>query len=319
MGKEVVITSNGLNSYGSRVLTAGGDLRQYERNPILLFMHNRPFDGNHLPIGRMENLRTEGDRLIGTPVFDMNDEFAKKIADKWENGFLRMVSAGIEIIETSTEPSVMLPGQRRPTITKWKLLEVSVVDIGSNDEALRLYDREGNVLTLAAGADNPYLPLVTEKKATEDNQFINNKEMNKELLTLLGLPETATEESVLATVRELKGKAEEAESLTLASITNMVDEAVATKKITADKREHFMNLGKVAGAESLRETLSLMKPMQKPTDVINEKTEKVEDKQAATYAKLSEVPEGEVRKLLEDKPQEFARLYKAEYGVDYKF
>lgn len=319
MGKEVVITSNGLNSYGSRVLTAGGDLRQYERNPILLFMHNRPFDGNHLPIGRMENLRTEGDRLIGTPVFDMNDEFAKKIADKWENGFLRMVSAGIEIIETSTEASVMLPGQRRPTITKWKLLEVSVVDIGSNDEALRLYDGEGNVLTLAAGADNPYLPLVTEKEATEDNQFINNKEMNKELLTMLGLPETATEESVLAAVRELKGKAEEAESLTLASITNMVDDAVATKKITADKREHFMNLGKVAGAESLRETLSLMKPMQKPTDVINEKSEKVEDKQAATFAKLSEVPEGEVRKLLEEEPQEFARLYKAEYGVDYKF
>jgi len=313
MGKEAIITSNGLNSYGSRVLTEGGDLRQYERNPVLLFMHNRAFSRENLPIGRMEGLRIDGDRLIGTPVFDLNDEFAKRIADKWENGFLRMLSAGIEIIETSSDAGVMLPGQTRPTITKWKLVEVSVVDIGANDEALRLYDQAGTMLKLASGIDNEVLPLLKER---EDNQLIIKTTMNKELLTLLGLQEGATDEQVLATVRGLKEKADKVEAMTLANITAIVDEAVTTKKITADKKEHFVNLGKAAGIDSLRETLSLMKVMQKPTDVINEKTEKVDGASDAKFAKLSEVPETELRKMKEENPKEYARLYKAEYNVE---
>lgn len=315
MRKEAIITSNGLNSYGSRVLTEGGDLRQYERNPVLLFMHNRAFSRENLPIGRMEGLRIDGDRLIGTPVFDLNDEFAKRIADKWENGFLRMLSAGIEIIETSSDAGVMLPGQTRPTITKWKLVEVSVVDIGANDEALRLYDQAGAMLKLASGIDNEVLPLLKER---EDNQLIIKTTMNKELLTLLGLQEGATDEQVLATVRGLKEKADKVEAMTLANITAIVDEAVTTKKITADKKEHFVNLGKAAGIDSLRETLSLMKPAQKPTEVIVERTEKVEGKKEVTFAKLSEVPEAELGKMKEENPAEYARLYKAEYGIELK-
>ena len=313
MGKEAIITTSVRNSYGSRVLTSGGDWRQYERNPVLLFMHNRAFDRENLPIGRMENLRIEGDRLIGTPVFDLKDEFAKKVADKWDNGFLRMLSAGIEILETSSDASVMLPGQTRPTITKWKLIEVSVVDIGSNDEALRLYDKEGAMLKLAAGIDNELLPLLKEK---EENQLITKSTMNKELLTLLGLQEGATDEQVLAKVRGLKEKADKTESLTLASITSMVKDAIASKKITADKEAHFVNLGKKAGIESLRETLSMMKAMLKPTDVIKAKTENVEGKVDAKFNKLSDVPEAEVRKLKEENPAEYARLYKAEYDVE---
>lgn len=312
MGKEAIITSNGLNSYGSRVLTEGGDLRQYERNPVLLFMHNRAFSRENLPIGRMEGLRIDGDRLIGTPVFDLNDEFAKRIADKWENGFLRMLSAGIEIIETSSDAGVMLPGQTRPTITKWKLVEVSVVDIGANDEALRLYDQAGAMLKLASGIDNEVLPLLKER---EDNQLIIKTTMNKELLTLLGLQEGATDEQVLATVRGLKEKADKVEAMTLANITAVVDEAVTTKKITADKKDHFVNLGKAAGIDSLRETLSLMKPVQKPTEVIVERTENVAGASDAKFAKLSEVPEAELRKMKEENPKEYARLYKAEYNV----
>ena len=93
MPKEVVISTSGLNSYGSRVLTSGLDTTQYERDPVLLWMHRR--GGENMPIGRMENLRVDGDRLIGTPVFDEKDEFAKKIASKWADGCLKMCSAGI--------------------------------------------------------------------------------------------------------------------------------------------------------------------------------------------------------------------------------
>ena len=326
MAKEVIISTSGLNCYGGRVLTSGIDLTQFQKNPLLLWMHRRSFDRDAMPIGRIDNLRTDGDRLIGTPVFDQNDEFAKKIESKWENGFLRMASAGIEIIETSDAPEHLLQGQTRRTITRCRLEEVSIVDMGGNDEALQLYDRSGKVLKLAAGEDNDALPLlVPEKKddpsgtapdGKDNNQTKKSTQsMNKEFLQLLGLSETATEQEAVGALRLLKEKADKVETLQLASITAVVDGAIAEKRITADKKEHFVNIGKAAGIDSLRTTLSLMQPVRKPTEVIHQ-TDAPRDDEPKTYAKLSDVPADQLEKLREERPQDYERLYKAEYGHD---
>lgn len=326
MAKEVIISTSGLNCYGGRVLTSGIDLTQFQKNPLLLWMHRRSFDRDAMPIGRIDNLRTDGDRLIGTPVFDQNDEFAKKIESKWENGFLRMASAGIEIIETSDAPEHLLQGQTRRTITRCRLEEVSIVDMGGNDEALQLYDRSGKVLKLAAGEDNDALPLLAPEKKDDpsgtapdgkaDNQTNKlTQSMNKEILQLLGLSETATEQEAVGALRLLKEKADKVEMLQLASITAVVDGAIAEKRITADKKEHFVNIGKAAGIDSLRTTLSLMQPVRKPTEVIHQ-TDAPRDDEPKTYAKLSDVPANQLEKLREERPQDYERLYKAEYGHD---
>ena len=326
MAKEVIISTSGLNCYGGRVLTSGIDLTQFQKNPLLLWMHRRSFDRDAMPIGRIDNLRTDGDRLIGTPVFDQNDEFAKKIESKWENGFLRMASAGIEIIETSDAPEHLLQGQTRRTITRCRLEEVSIVDMGGNDEALQLYDRSGKVLKLAAGEDNDALPLLAPEKEDDpsgtapdgkDNNQTNKstQSMNKEILQLLGLSETATEQEAVGALRLLKEKADKVETLQLASITAVVDGAIAEKRITADKKEHFVNIGKAAGIDSLRTTLSLMQPVRKPTEVIRQ-TDAPRDDEPKTYAKLSDVPADQLEKLREERPQDYERLYKAEYGHD---
>ena len=116
MAKDFIINTSGLNSYGTRVLTPGIDLTQYKRNPVLLYMHTRGFDGKSTPIGRVENIRVEGDELRGTPVFDMKDPFAAEIARKWEEDFIRMCSAGLEPVELSTATEYLLPGQSRATV-----------------------------------------------------------------------------------------------------------------------------------------------------------------------------------------------------------
>ena len=51
--KEVIISTEAVNSYGSRVLTAGIDLSQYERNPVLLWMHRRSWEPVAMPIGKV--------------------------------------------------------------------------------------------------------------------------------------------------------------------------------------------------------------------------------------------------------------------------
>lgn len=325
--KEVIISTEAVNSYGTRVLTSGIDLSQYERNPVLLWMHRRAWNGKDMPIGRMENLRVEDGKLIGTPVFDQADDFAKQIESKWENGFLRMASAGMEPQETSPDPALVLPGQTRETVTRCKLVEVSIVDIGSNDDALQLCGADAKLLKLAAGEDSPALPLLTladtpdtpEEKPIENPN--NTKEMNKEQLQLLGLPEGATDEQITAALNLMKTKADSADSLQLAAVTQTVDQAIADRKILAEQRDHFIKLGKSAGVAMLADTFKAMPQQMKPTDTIQlgkdtAPTPGAGQAPAKTYKKLSEVPENELLQLRKEQPQEYMRLYKEEYGVD---
>lgn len=311
-----------MNSYGTRILTAGIDLEQYKRNPVLLWMHRRSYQDTAGPIGRIENLRRDGDKLIGTPVFDQNDPFAKQVESKWENGFLRMASAGLELLEVSDDPSLAFDGQTRATVTRSKLVEVSIVDIGSNDEALQLY-QAGKLLTLAAGEEHPALPILKsntdpeQSKGEDNNKQIKNK-MNKEILTLLGLPETATEEQALTSLRLLKTRADQVETIQLAAVTAAVDNAIAERRIMAENRDHFIALGKNAGLDNLTATLKLMPVQQKPTEVINLSKTSAPGAGAAPkeYAKLSEVPEKELLTMRKENPAKYAQLFKAEYGVD---
>lgn len=142
--------------------------------------------------------------------------------------------------------------------------------------------------------------------------------MNKEFLTLLGLPETATEEQALASLRLLKTKADQAETIQLAAVTSAVDTAIAERRIVAENRDHFIALGKSAGLENLTATLKLMAPQQKPTEVLHLGKESAPGSaaQPKEYAKLSEVPEKELMTLRKDNPAKYAELFKAEYGVD---
>lgn len=325
----MIISTSRLNSYGSRVITAGIDITQYEKNPVLLWMHRRSFSSNSpLPIGRVENLRFDGDALKGTPVFDEKDPFAKQIADKWEGGFLKMCSAGLDIVETSVDPVHLLPGQTRATVLRSKLTEVSIVDIGSNDDALQLTN-SGQLLTLASGEACEALPLLElNKQEKEDNAngeqpaaSINNNKitMKKETLQLLGLAENATEEQVHNAVQLLKQSADKAQSMELAAITSAVDQAIREKRITEAKRDHFIQLGKNVGVQQLTETLECMAQASKPLDMINQQPRSNGAPAGAehqTFAKLSEVPADKIETLKKEQPQEYARLYKAEYGID---
>jgi hypothetical protein len=271
MAKEAVISNSRLNRYGSRILTEGIDTTQYERNPILLWMHNRAWRGTAdevLPIGRIENLRKDGDNIIGTPVFDEKDEFAKKIASKWHDGYLKMVSAGLDIIESSVDSKYLVEGQTRATITKSRLTEVSIVDIGANDDAVALY-HEGKALKLAADIENSILPIINSNQ--------NSKNMELKVIALkLGLPESAAEAEILAAADGLlAAKAErdtlrqQLETAQHAAIEGEVDAAIKLGKFPADKKAHFVDAGKKLGLDALRQTLECMAPSLRPTQVIN--------------------------------------------------
>lgn len=157
MSKRVRISNDSLNSYGSRVLTSGMSVEQYCRNPVLLYMHQR---GN--VIGYVKDLRVEDGEVTGELVFDEATDLSKRCKKQFEFGSLRMVSAGIDILELSDQPEHLLQGQTSPTITKSKLYEVSLVDVASNDDAIVLM-KDGKQITLGKDGDCP-LPLINNQK-----------------------------------------------------------------------------------------------------------------------------------------------------------
>lgn len=298
-----------MNCYGTRVLTTGIDIEQYKKNPILLYMHRRG-GREDMPIGRMENLRIEGDFLYGTPVFDGDSDEEKMIAQKWERGTLRMLSAGISIVEWSDDPQYLVQGQTRPTIIRSKLEEVSIVDIGANDDALQcaLYE-QGNRLTLAMGEENEWLPLLkTTSSHIEEEPIQNTKtlsQMNKILLAL-GLAATATEDDA---VLKIQGLQNENKQLRLAGITAAVETAIAEHRITEAQKAHFVNLGEKVGMEELHSTLACFSPAVKPNQFINPASGKVS-------LKWEDCSPEQLEQLRNENSQEYCRLYKEHYGIE---
>lgn len=318
MSREVVISTSRLNSYGFRVLTEGIDLEQYEKNPILLWMHNRPFRGTTdevLPLGRIENLRVDGDRLIGTPVFDVQDSFALQIKNKWEQGILKMVSAGLDVMELSDRDEDLVVGQTRMTVSRSKLVEVSIVDIGANDDALVLYDNKGRI-TLSYGEDCGIKRL--RKEITNKSKIVENM---KEIAIALGLGSDACKEDVLQEIKRLQAEREgerkdyeslkkEAEAYREGALKTAIDNAVKLRKVSEDKRDEFMSLGREIGLEKLSSVLESMHSAVKPSDVITLSDDRRIEK------KFSELTGEEKVSLREKNIKEYERLYKEEYGID---
>jgi hypothetical protein len=142
MTHDFVVNTENVNEYKFRVLTSGIDYEQYLRNPVVLYIHTRENKddenrGSEV-VGRCIALNVKGKKLIATIEFDEEDPFAKKIAGKVKRGYLRMTSIYADVIETSMDPELILEGQLYATVTKSKLVEISIVPIGGNDDALKL-------------------------------------------------------------------------------------------------------------------------------------------------------------------------------------
>lgn len=308
--KRVRISNESLNSYGTRVLTAGMNVDQYNRNPVLLYMHQRG-----QVIGCVKDLRVEGDEVTGELVFDEATELSQRCKKQYEFGSLKMVSVGIDILELSEDPKLLVQGQTSPTIAKSKLFEVSLVDIGANDDAIVL-QKDGKRIELGkdGGVELPLLHNINNNQKT--------KTMDQEKLALqLGLPKDADEATITAKLTKLQADNAEAETLrqerdTLraARIETLVNAAIAEKKIGEDKKQQFLDLGKKVGAEVLEQTFDAMSPQVKLSNLVSGGG--ASGAGSAEYKKLSDVPTDKLAELKEKNPAQYKKLYKAEYGFE---
>lgn len=200
MTYDFIINTENVNEYYYRVLTSGIDYTQYMRNPVVLFMHEREYDKNSdnkgsAVIGRCVKLWTRGTELIATIEFDMQDDFAAKIAGKVERGFIRMASMFADVITASSEPELIMPGQIFETVTACELVEISIVDIGGNDDALKLSKK--------------HLEQVKLKKLNSENNL--DMSQLKTIALALHISSDSNEDTIVKEVQYLRLAKETAE------------------------------------------------------------------------------------------------------------
>ncbi len=263
--RQYVLSDSSVNVYGFRLLTSGYQLDAYRKNPIGYYMHRRE-EGIAV---KWEDLRFEDDKVLGTPVINLSHARGSQICDEAENGFLNAASVGhIVVLEYSTEPELMLPGQTGPTITKWYNKECSLVDIPGNCNALTaLYDAQENEITLM-DLGTPMQLLKTPESLTL-----------AALKTTLTLDAASNEQTILETVQNLLAKTAtlEQENTTLstdrqalqtqldelnktrsrAEVTALLDRALEDRKITISLRDRLA-IDYAENAPALKELIAAM-------------------------------------------------------------
>lgn len=244
MKKSFVLHDETINTYGFRMLTSGADLTEFRKNPVMLLNHN---DWS-LPIGRWDNIRVDGGKIIADPVFDMKDDRGIDVAGKVERDFIRAASIGAwPPQEVSDEPLLKLPGQELPTVIRWVVREASIVTIGGNHNALAFYDAQGNTIDLTDAS--------AVIKLVDTNNF-----QSMPFKKILQLADNATQEEQVAAMRTIVSDRDrlKTENVTLTSRIDelntsakakqkaeavvMVDAAIKDGRLNASARENTINL-----------------------------------------------------------------------------
>lgn len=199
-----VLIDESVLTNGMRVLVDGINTDQFERNPVMFYVHN---DWT-LPIGRWVNIRKEAGQLLADAEFDEDDDDkeVQRIIKKVKKGYIKMASAGLVELELSDDEAYRVSGQTGYTVIRCRVREGSIVPIGRNHNSLafRLYDNEGKELNPANTEDGLKLSDFIVKPKIE-------KPMSKKYLQMLNLADDAGDELIEAAVQKLSSDKEAAD------------------------------------------------------------------------------------------------------------
>jgi HK97 family phage prohead protease len=319
--ERFILTDQTKNRYGFVLLTSGCNQEWFEKNPVMLHNHNP-----NQAIGTWTDVKTEGMAITALPVFCEGDEEANKYKNKVDKGVIRACSVGFE-------PKKVVYGYEGfpdcPVVTEWDLIECSITPMPANGNALKLY-KDGEQLKLNDTEIKDYLVKLSLPGDAPNNQ--PTKTMNKEKLImlagLLGLAADASEDSVIAAVKKMieDKVASETKLATLSAdlkkkeVEMLVDAAITSKKLKAEQRESFIELG-AGNIDSLKKVLDNMPvPHTSVTSQLNKEAEVKSAHDGKTFKELMKSESGSA--YLADKKKndwpEYARLFKESYNVEPK-
>lgn len=118
-----IITTTGKKRDGLDLKMDRFRLDNFNRNPVMLWMHGRDLARGSLPIGRWQNLERSSQRITGEAIFDQDDDFARGVERKYRAGYLNAVSVS------------WLP-ERAGDAWNYDMLEASAVSVPADPDAV---------------------------------------------------------------------------------------------------------------------------------------------------------------------------------------
>lgn len=318
-----ILLDGTITTYGFRVLPDGVDLSQFERNPIMFYYH----EDYKLPIGTWTNIRKENGMLLADAVLDYadDDKEVQRIIGKIERGIIKMASVGLRKAEWSNDAAYKLDGQELPTAIKSIMREASIVPIGGNNNALRLYDNDDSEIDLSdeiklSDFIKPYKQKIT---------------MNEELLKELNLSDKADDKAVVAAIVALKDGLKTAQddrdalqkkidALALADkeskkalFTAEVEKAIKDGRINAAGKDHLVKLYD-SNPDDAEKFLQSIPARASVTEQINQAsqatTTELADLTAKSWDELDK--SGKLITLKDKYPDAYKDKYKEKFGVE---
>lgn len=138
--KFCVWDENVCDRTGDRILVAGIDYSDFLKNPVMFYNHMSGYDtydpkGNFKAIGHWENPSIENGMLYFEGVVDEGSERGAELARLYGEG--HMFACSIAYTNATFDQNIpFVTGQRWPTVSSCKLLEISLVDIGAHPNAV---------------------------------------------------------------------------------------------------------------------------------------------------------------------------------------
>lgn len=177
---DFVICDNTVNRYGWRLLVEGIDMSGFLKNPVCCLQHATGL----APVGKWFNLRIEGTQLKGSVEFDRNDEDAVRLYWKYKDGYMSAVSLNILPKEESDDANLLLPGQKSSTVTKSELLEISLVTLPGNKNAVKLCTPDGKSYKLNMISKNTTMSKEEKTVDQLQQELAKSRQLNAESLVL---------------------------------------------------------------------------------------------------------------------------------------
>lgn len=127
-------STEAVDRMGDVVLAEGWDLKNFKKNPVLMFAHNY----SEPPIGYAKNIKVVDKQLIFEPVFHNITQLAREISAMYTADPAIMSAWSVGFIPKEFDP------QDYHRIINSELLEISAVPVPANQEALMMAAKSFN-------------------------------------------------------------------------------------------------------------------------------------------------------------------------------
>ena len=174
-GKRIVFSTPTPNDQGLIIPSDSIDFARYNVNPVLLCQH----DWNAPPLGVMKDIKLEGGKWTGIPIFHRKTAASNEYADLWEAGQLVACSIGGEADwKCNHAGQAILTTDGHRTCERFNLYEISMVTLPSNPDAVQVglsakcYEKTelGKITDAIVTLSSQYktLPTMEVKKTPEE-------------------------------------------------------------------------------------------------------------------------------------------------------